>query len=70
MDADVMVQMRTSRLAMLFAAALAVLAAGSARAASEIRKSVADAAPRLALVIGNANYTRLGALANPAATRN
>src|SRR5690242_3433627 len=29
------------------------------------RKTVAPSAPRLALVIGNANYTKLGALGNP-----
>ena len=29
------------------------------------RKMVAPSAPRLALVIGNANYTKLGALSNP-----
>src|SRR4051794_17549081 len=62
-----MVQMRTSRLAVLFAAALAVLASQlcCAHAASETRRSVADAAPRLALVIGNAHYAKLGTLANP-----
>src|SRR5690349_16343460 len=60
-----MMQMRSGRLAALFAAALIVLAAGSARAAPEQRKSVADTAPRLALVIGNAVYAKLGTLANP-----
>jgi uncharacterized caspase-like protein len=41
-----------------------LLALGSALAATE-RRTVAASAPRLALVIGNANYTRLGALDNP-----
>src|SRR5689334_18675847 len=40
------------------------LALGSGLAASE-RKTVAASAPRLALVIGNANYARLGTLENP-----
>ena len=43
---------------------LTVLAGLSTRAATE-RKVVAQSAPRLALVIGNANYTRLGKLDNP-----
>jgi uncharacterized caspase-like protein len=60
-----MMQMRRSRLAALFAATLMVLAAGLARAAPEARKPVASTAPRLALVIGNAHYARLGTLANP-----
>ena len=57
-----MMQMRIGYLAVLLAAALA---AGAARAAPDTRKSVADSAPRLALVIGNANYIKLGTLANP-----
>ncbi|WP_247561181.1 caspase family protein [Bradyrhizobium sp. 138] len=57
--------MRRSRLAVLFAAALMWLAAGCACAATEARKPVADSAPRLALVIGNARYAKLGTLANP-----
>ena len=43
---------------------LSPLALQSASAASE-RKVVAASAPRLALVIGNANYAKLGALENP-----
>jgi Caspase domain len=35
-------------------------------AAGEPRQAVSRSAPRLALVIGNANYTRVGRLANPA----
>ena len=34
-------------------------------AASEMRKTVPASAPRLALVIGNANYVKLGKLSNP-----
>ena len=34
-------------------------------AASEMRKTVQASAPRLALVIGNANYVKLGKLSNP-----
>ncbi|WP_271569302.1 caspase family protein [Bradyrhizobium sp. CCBAU 11386] len=52
----------------MVAIAFAVLAAADvspARAASETRKPVADSAPRLALVIGNAHYAKLGTLANP-----
>jgi uncharacterized caspase-like protein len=48
---------------------LAALLAGAialSPAASEPRKTVSASAPRLALVIGNANYTKLGRLANPA----
>jgi uncharacterized caspase-like protein len=43
---------------------LSLIAIPLAFAASE-RKVVAESAPRLALVIGNASYARLGALANP-----
>lgn len=43
---------------------LGLIAQGSSLAATE-RKAVAASAPRLALVIGNANYARLGALENP-----
>nr|WP_246754230.1 caspase family protein [Bradyrhizobium diazoefficiens] len=43
---------------------LSLLALHPAMAASE-RKVVAASAPRLALVIGNANYAKLGTLANP-----
>src|SRR5579871_4746028 len=41
-----------------------LLALGAGLAATE-RRTVAASAPRLALVIGNANYTKLGALDNP-----
>nr|GAJ32633.1 hypothetical protein BDOA9_0118270 [Bradyrhizobium sp. DOA9] len=34
-------------------------------AAAQTRKPVADSAPRIALVIGNARYAKLGTLANP-----
>ncbi|WP_228747999.1 caspase family protein [Bradyrhizobium sp. BR 10289] len=57
--------MRIARPAVFFAAALTALTVGYARAASEARKPVADSAPRLALVIGNAHYAKLGTLANP-----
>ncbi|WP_249140264.1 caspase family protein [Bradyrhizobium manausense] len=60
--------MRRGRFAALFAAGLAVLATaqpGCALAARETKKSVAETAPRLALVIGNASYAKLGALSNP-----
>lgn len=63
-----MVQMRRGRFAALFVACLAAFAAaqqGSALAARETKKLVAETAPRLALVIGNANYAKLGALSNP-----
>ncbi len=43
---------------------LSLLALGSGLAATE-RKTVAASAPRLALVIGNADYAKLGALYNP-----
>src|SRR5215475_13571019 len=43
---------------------LGLLLPGACLAASE-RKIVAASAPRLALVIGNANYAKLGALGNP-----
>lgn len=48
----------------LLASLLSLLALGSGRAETE-RRMVAATAPRLALVIGNANYARLGALDNP-----
>jgi uncharacterized caspase-like protein len=48
----------------VFAALLTLLAATPSFAASE-KKTVAASAPRLALVIGNANYARLGSLGNP-----
>lgn len=65
-DDRMMVPMRIDRcVAALFFAVLTVLAMGTARAAPEPRKAVADTAPRLALVIGNAHYAKLGTLANP-----
>ena len=57
--------MRINRLAVWLAAAVMMLAAGALRAAPDKRKSAADTAPRLALVIGNAVYAKLGTLANP-----
>src|SRR5262249_54906853 len=56
--------MRRAFLKPAFAALLTLLAAAPSFAASE-RKTVAASAPRLALVIGNANYARLGTLGNP-----
>ena len=50
---------------LLLVAGLSLLAVGPSLAAGESRKTVAKAAPRLALVIGNANYVRLGRLSNP-----
>ena len=53
----------------LLAALLGLLALTPSYAAGERkpaeRKTVAPSAPRLALVIGNAKYTKLGALGNP-----
>ena len=57
--------MRRYLLAALSVLALTALAAGSVRAAPEARRPVADAAPRLALVIGNSRYVKFGTLANP-----
>lgn len=61
--------MRMKSMTALLASLLCALAlvpsfAAGERKAAE-RKTVAASAPRLALVIGNANYTRLGALGNP-----
>jgi uncharacterized caspase-like protein len=56
--------MRMSFVTLLFVGLLTALAAAPSLAASE-RRAVASAAPRLALVIGNANYAKLGALGNP-----
>src|SRR5215469_13112653 len=50
----------------LFAAATMVLAVSSGAFAGETRKMVPPSAPRLALVIGNGNYAKLGRLDNPA----
>ena len=44
---------------------LAVVHGAPSFAASEMRKTVPASAPRLALVIGNANYVKLGKLSNP-----
>ncbi len=52
------------RFVTLVAAVLSVLAAAPCAATDE-RKTVTISAPRLALVIGNANYTKLGKLDNP-----
>ena len=58
--------MRTGSVKSLLAAGLlGLLAACQSVAASESRKVVAKSAPRLALVIGNASYTRLDRLSNP-----
>ena len=60
--------MRTGLLKWLLIAVpmvLAVVHGAPSYAASEMRKTVPASAPRLALVIGNANYTRLGKLSNP-----
>jgi uncharacterized caspase-like protein len=46
-------------------AALAISYFSPSFAAVESRKTVPKTAPRLALVIGNANYARLGSLSNP-----
>jgi uncharacterized caspase-like protein len=62
-------QRRISNLIALFAGvavALAPLCLTTASAAAESRKAVSRSAPRLALVIGNANYAKVGRLANPA----
>jgi uncharacterized caspase-like protein len=60
----VMTQMRKSFEFGLLVWLLSLLAVQSALAANE-RKTVAASAPRLALVIGNASYSKLGTLANP-----
>jgi hypothetical protein len=44
---------------------LAISQCSTALAADELRKAVPKSAPRLALVIGNANYIKLGRLSNP-----
>ena len=46
-------------------AGLTVLAVVPSFAASQARKTVPASAPRLALVVGNANYVKLGRLGNP-----
>ncbi|MBR0869906.1 caspase family protein [Bradyrhizobium tropiciagri] len=60
--------MRPTFLTFLFAMALAVSAVSLAPRASALdgsRKTVPASAPRLALVIGNARYAKLGTLDNP-----
>lgn len=61
--------MRIKLTTALLAALLCILALAPSFAAGERkpteRKTVAPSAPRLALVIGNAHYARLGALGNP-----
>jgi len=57
--------MRKRFLKSLLVAGLALLAISRCFAASEPRKTVPKSAPRLALVIGNANYVKLGRLSNP-----
>ena len=49
----------------LWLVGLALLTAAPSFAASEALKTVPASAPRLALVIGNANYVKLGRLTNP-----
>ena len=46
-------------------AALAIFQGSTSFAADEPRKIVPKSAPRVALVIGNANYIKLGKLSNP-----
>ena len=50
---------------LLLLGGLAVALASPSSAAGEARKTVPASAPRLALVIGNANYAKLGKLDNP-----
>ncbi|MDB5575049.1 MAG: hypothetical protein JWR80_225 [Bradyrhizobium sp.] len=57
--------MRMGLVKSLLVVGLTLLAVAPSLAAGESRKTVAKAAPRLALVIGNANYARLGQLSNP-----
>ena len=57
--------MRRGFVKSLLVAGLTLLAVAPSLAAGESRKMVAKAAPRLALVIGNANYVKLGRLSNP-----
>jgi len=59
-----MKSMKALLASLLCALALVPSFAAGERKAAE-RKTVAASAPRLALVIGNANYTRLGVLGNP-----
>jgi uncharacterized caspase-like protein len=61
-----MAPMRKSFLkSLLLQAGLAIVLALPSLAAGEARKTVPASVPRLALVIGNANYTKLGKLGNP-----
>ena len=58
--------MRTRLLKLLLIVGpIAVMQGAPSFAASDLRKTVAASAPRLALVIGNANYVKLGKLSNP-----
>ena len=50
---------------LLLIAGLAIRRPSPSLAAGEARKTVPASAPRLALVIGNANYVKLGKLGNP-----
>ena len=50
---------------LLLIAGFAMSAASPSSAVGELRKTVPASAPRLALVIGNANYVKLGKLGNP-----
>jgi uncharacterized caspase-like protein len=50
---------------LLLIAGLMMSAASPSSAVGEARKTVPASAPRLALVIGNANYVKLGKLGNP-----
>ncbi len=52
-------------LAGLIVALIALGAAAGSRAAADVRRTVKDDAPRIALVIGNTNYTKLTKLKNP-----
>src|SRR3981081_1030865 len=57
--------MRMGSMKSLLVAGLTLLVVSQSFAASEPRKPVAKSAPRLALVIGNTNYVKLGSLSNP-----
>jgi uncharacterized caspase-like protein len=57
--------MRRNFVKLLLVVGLTLLAGWQSFAAGESRKTVAKSAARLALVIGNANYAKLGRLSNP-----
>src|ERR1700694_1483874 len=57
--------MRRDFVKSLLVVGLTLLAGWQSFAAGESRKTVAKSAARLALVIGNANYAKLGRLSNP-----